>query len=75
MASISWQRYQIDSLSHEKTALELEVRSLQTQAIELEKRGARINFRTCGDQKRVCVQVENKLRYGERGEYFVVKGY
>jgi hypothetical protein len=75
MASITWQRYQIDSLGQERTALEAEIRTLQVQSNDLAKRGARIKLETCGTEQRLCVQVEQKLRFGERGEYFVLKGY
>ncbi|MEO7579949.1 MAG: hypothetical protein ABIT83_20265 [Massilia sp.] len=75
MASITWQRYQIDSLSQERATLEAEIRTLQTQSNDLAKRGARIKLETCGNQQRLCVQVEQKMRYGERGEFYVLKGY
>lgn len=75
MISISWQRYQIDSLSQERAALEADIRTLQTQSNDLAKRGGRIKLETCGNDRRLCVQVEQKLRFGERGEYYVVKGY
>ncbi len=75
MASISWQRHQIDKLGQERAALEHEVRMLQAQAKDMEKRGARIKLRTCGDDQRLCVEVDQKLRFGDRGEFYILKGY
>ncbi len=75
MASISWQRHQIDNLGQERAALEVDVRTLREQANDLAKRGGRIKLVTCGDQKRLCAAVDLKVRYGERGEYFVLRGY
>ncbi len=75
MVSISWQRHQIVNLAQERAALEVEVKTLREQASDLAKRGGRIKLVTCGDQNRLCTAVELKARYGERGEYFVLKGY
>ena len=75
MVSISWQSHQIDNLGQERAALEQEVRTLREQAEDMAKRGGRIKLVTCGDQKRLCAEVDLKVRYGERGEYFVLKGY
>lgn len=75
MVSISWQRHQINNLSQERAALELEVRTLREQADDLAKRGGRAKLVTCGNRKRLCAEVDLKVRYGERGEYFVLKGY
>lgn len=75
MVSISWQRHQIDNLGQERAALEHEVRTLREQSSDIAKRGGRIKLVTCGDQQRLCAEVDLKARYGERGEYFVLKGY
>ncbi len=75
MVSISWQRHQIVNLAQEQAALEHEVKTLQNQANDLAKRGGRVKLVTCGDQKRLCAEVDLKVRSGVRGEYFVLKGY
>jgi hypothetical protein len=75
MISISWQRYQIYSLSQERTALEAEIRTLQAQSNDLAKRGGRVKLQTCGDQHRLCVQVDKRWGYGESADYFILRGY
>jgi FtsZ-binding cell division protein ZapB len=75
MVSISWQRYQIDRLSDQRRSLEDEVQALQAQSNDLAKRGGRIKLKSCGEHMRLCAEVELEMRYGERGEYFVLKGY
>lgn len=75
MMSISWQRHQIDNLGQARAALEHEIRILREQSDDMAKRGGRIKLVTCGDRKRLCAEVDLKARYGERGEYFVLKGY
>ncbi len=55
--------------------MEIEVGMLREQANDLAKRGGRIKLVNCGDQNRICAEVDLKARYGDRGEYFVLKGY
>jgi hypothetical protein len=40
----------------------------------LEQQGARIDWRHCGDSKRICVRVDRKgPAYGEKGDYYVIE--
>jgi hypothetical protein len=42
----------------------------------LEQRGGRVQWRLCGESRRLCVRVERKApAYGEGADYLVVKGY
>jgi hypothetical protein len=42
----------------------------------LEQRGGRIDWRHCGEQARLCVRVDRSApAYGDKADYFVVKGY
>ena len=42
----------------------------------LEKLGARVELRQCGDAKRLCVRVDRKApAYGEKADYLIVQGY
>ncbi len=48
-----------------------------TQTVaKLEQQGGRIDWRRCGDAKRLCVRVDRKApTYGEKADYFVIEGY
>ena len=49
---------------------------LTANLTNLERQGGRIDWRHCGESKRLCVRVDRKARaYGERGDYYVVEGY
>jgi hypothetical protein len=42
----------------------------------LEQQGGRIEWRRCGESARLCVHVDRTSPvYGEKGDYYVVKGY
>jgi hypothetical protein len=42
----------------------------------LEQLGGRIEWRRCGESARLCVHVDRTApAYGDKGDYFVVKGY
>jgi len=42
----------------------------------LEQQGGRIEWRRCGESARLCVHVDRSApAYGDKGDYFVVKGY
>lgn len=42
----------------------------------LEQRGGSIDFRHCGERARLCVRVDRSApAYGDKSEYYVVKGY
>jgi hypothetical protein len=42
----------------------------------LERRGGRIELRRCGETARLCVRVDRSApAYGEKADYYIVKGY
>jgi hypothetical protein len=43
---------------------------------QLQQLGGRIDWRRCGDKKRLCVRVDRAApAYGEKSDYYVVEGY
>jgi hypothetical protein len=49
---------------------------LTANLAKLEQQGARIDWRRCGDARRLCVRVDRKApTYGDKADYFVVEGY
>jgi hypothetical protein len=43
---------------------------------KLEQLGGRIDWRHCGETRRLCVRVDRKApTYGEKGDYYVIDGY
>jgi hypothetical protein len=49
---------------------------LAANLAKLEQQGGRIDWRRCGDARRLCVRVDRKApAYGDKGEYFVIEGY
>ena len=43
---------------------------------KLEQEGGRIDWRRCGDARRLCVRVDRKApTYGDKADYFVIEGY
>jgi hypothetical protein len=49
---------------------------LAANVSRLEQQGGRIEWRRCGESARLCVHVDRAApAYGDKGDYFVVKGY
>jgi hypothetical protein len=49
---------------------------LQANLNNLERIGGRTEWRRCGETARLCVRIDKSApAYGEKGDYFVVKGY
>lgn len=49
---------------------------LAASVASLERRGARVDIRHCGEGERLCVRVDRKAPvYGNTGDYLVIKGY
>ena len=47
---------------------------LTADLTRLEQQGARIDWRHCGDSKRICVRVDRKApAYGEKGDYYIIE--
>jgi uncharacterized protein involved in exopolysaccharide biosynthesis len=57
-------------------ALRVERDSLAQNIARLEQRGGKVDWRSCGAPGRLCVHVDrNAPVYGEKSDYFIVKGY
>jgi hypothetical protein len=42
---------------------------------QLEQRGGKADWRSCGDSRQLCVRIDRKAPiYGEKADYYVVKG-
>jgi len=73
---VAWQSYQVRSLASEKADLVQEVARLEAAAADFAKRAGKANLITCGDQRRLCVEIDTKAGgFGEHGQYAIIKGY
>jgi len=62
--------------AHEIDALRVERDRLALSVGRLEQHGGRIDWRHCGEAARLCVRVDRSApTYGEKADYFIVKGY
>jgi hypothetical protein len=72
LAAVRWilpSAEQIDVLREQRDRL-------ASNVAQLEKRGGRIEWRRCGEQARLCVQVDRSApSYGDKGDFVVPKGY
>jgi hypothetical protein len=60
----------------EITALRAQRDSLAQNVALLERRGAKVDWRNCGDAARLCVRIDRKSPvYGDSADYYIVKGY
>jgi hypothetical protein len=49
---------------------------LSANLAKLEQEGGRIDWRRCGEARRLCVRVDRKApTYGDKADYFVIAGY
>jgi hypothetical protein len=49
---------------------------LSAHLAKLERQGGRIDWRRCGEEKRLCVRVDRKApAYGDKADYYVIEGY
>lgn len=49
---------------------------LAANLAKLEQQGGHIDWRRCGDARRLCVRVDRKApTYGDNADYFVIEGY
>jgi hypothetical protein len=49
---------------------------LAASIVKLEQQGGRIDWRRCGEARRLCVRVDRKApSYGEKADYYVIEGY
>jgi len=58
------------------SALRLQRDALAQNVASLEQRGGKVDWKSCGDSARLCVRIDRKAPvYGEKADYYVVKGY
>jgi len=60
-------------MREQAATLSAEVATLQAQAEDWEKRAGRAKLTTCGEKKRLCVQIDPKQPF--EGGYYIIKGY
>lgn len=49
---------------------------LQANVARLEQRGGAIEWRRCGEEARLCVRIDRSApSYGEKADYYIVKGH
>lgn len=71
---VAWQGYQVRNLAAEKAALVEEVSNLRAAADDFAKRAGKAKLTTCGG--RLCAEIDLQAeRWGDRGEYAILKGY
>ena len=71
----TWQRGQVEELREQRAALVGDLATMRAQADELAAKGGRIKLSHCGGKKRLCAQVDTSASFGDRGDYYVLKGY
>ncbi len=50
--------------------------SLAQNLALLERRGGKVDWRSCGDAARLCVRIDRHApTYGEQADYYIVRGY
>jgi hypothetical protein len=58
------------------SALRAQRDELRLNVAKLEQLGGHIDWRRCGDSRRLCVRVDRKApTYGEKADYLVIDGY
>jgi hypothetical protein len=58
------------------SALRAQREELTANVTKLEQQGGRIDWRRCGDARRLCVRINRKAAaYGEEANYYVLEGY
>jgi cell division protein FtsB len=60
----------------EIAALRARREELAANIAKLEQQGGRIDWRQCGEARRLCVRVDRKApSYGEKADYYVIEGH
>jgi hypothetical protein len=58
------------------SALRLRRDALASSVAKLEQQGGRIDWRHCGDARRLCIRIDRTApTYGEKADYYVIEGY
>jgi len=67
-------RWALPSLS-DISALRARRDALVENITQLEQRGGKADWRSCGDSRQLCVRIDRQAPiYGEKADYYVVKG-
>jgi hypothetical protein len=75
LAPFAVARWVLPSAS-EVSALRAQRDELRLNVAKLEQLGGHIDWRRCGDSRRLCVRVDRKApTYGEKADYLVIDGY
>jgi hypothetical protein len=75
LAPIGVARWALPSAA-EVAALRSRRDELTANLAKLEQQGGRIDWRRCGDARRLCVRVDRRApTYGDKADYFVIDGY
>jgi hypothetical protein len=72
---LGWQLHQVEQLTEQKAALNVEVARLQANVEDWAKRGGRATLAKCGEASRPCVRVDKTTGYGKDVDYYVLRGY
>lgn len=68
-------RWALPSMS-DIAALRARHDALAQSVTQLEQRGGKVDWRICGDLRQLCVRIDRKAPiYGDKADYYVVKGY
>ena len=68
-------RWVLPSSTH-LAALRARRDELSASLAKLEQQGGRVDWRRCGEEKRLCVRVDRKApTYGDKADYYVIEGY
>ena len=73
--AVEHERQQLNILKNDQAALQQNISTLKTITEEWEKRQDALKLSQCGNPKRLCIQVETALRYGDNNDYMVIKGH
>ena len=73
--AVEHERQQLNILKNDQVALQQNISTLKTITEEWEKRQGMLQLSQCGNPKRLCIQVETALRYGDNNDYMVIKGH
>jgi hypothetical protein len=71
------------TIAHYALPSQADIAAMRTQrdvlaqnVAHLERRGGRVEWRSCGDSARLCVRIDRGSPvYGENADYYIVKGY
>ena len=75
LAPIGLARWALPSAA-EIATLRVRRDELSANLSKLEQEGGRIDWRRCGEARRLCVRVDRKApTYGDKADYFVIAGY